>query len=59
MKAEAVDLAAVECARMGCPERWIRELVAEGGRPMTDVTWRRYWRQVTILAQEGTSGATS
>lgn len=57
MKRAAIDLAALETCRMGCPERWVRELVAETGRPMTDVTWSRYWRAVTRLAQEGSSGA--
>lgn len=56
MKAAAVDLAAVECARMGCPEPWIRELVAEAGRPMDAIQWHRYWRMVSRMAQDGAGG---
>lgn len=57
MKRETIDLAALECARIGCPERWIRELVTEAGLPMSDRTWHRYYQAVTSLAQDATTGA--
>lgn len=56
MRQETVDLAALECARIGAPERWVRELLAENGRPMTNDAWRRYWQKITRLAQADTPG---
>lgn len=56
MRQQAVDLAALECARIGCPEWWVRELLAEAGRPMTNPAWRRYWQAVTRLAQDDAQG---
>lgn len=57
MSRRAVDLVAVECARIGCPEWWVRELLAEAGYPMTTRQWRRYWLVVSRLAQDAATRA--
>lgn len=50
MRRQAIDQAAVECARIGAPAKWIRDLVADCGLTFNQAGWDRYWRLICRLA---------
>lgn len=56
MRDELVDQVAVDCIRIGCPEWFVREWLAELGRPMTLTAWRRYYLAAVRMAQDAPSG---